>query len=140
MSKRANDGSKKLRGALMTTRGAPGASFSEGEPPALISTTPEWDALKRHKEEIIDGTHLRELLNDEERNEALTAEYNGVYCDFARQRVVPEVRDDERTNDLIPSIRARVGSERTEERLPSSVTIPARPSNPRASSCHVIKL
>lgn len=55
----------------------------------LISTTPEWEALKQEKLEI-DKTHLRDLLGDAARCEALTVEYNGVYCDYARQRVTPE--------------------------------------------------
>ena len=43
----------------------------------------------KHKAEI-DKTHLRDLITDAERCKALTVEYNGVYCDYARQRVTPE--------------------------------------------------
>ena len=61
----------------------------EGGGEALISTTPEWADLVKHKAEI-DKTHLRDLITDAERCKALTVEYNGVYCDYARQRVTPE--------------------------------------------------
>ena len=56
---------------------------------ANISYTPEWAALQNHVHEI-EKTHLRELLADEERCELLTAEHNGVYLDYARQRVTED--------------------------------------------------
>ena len=68
------------------SRGVPDV---EGGGEALISTTPEWADLVKHKAEI-DKTHLRDLITDAERCKALTVEYNGVYCDYARQRVTPE--------------------------------------------------
>jgi glucose-6-phosphate isomerase len=67
-------------------RGVPAVNGGDA---ALISTTPEWADLVKHKEEI-DKTHLRDLITDAERCKALTVEYNGVYCDYARQRVTPE--------------------------------------------------
>lgn len=60
------------------------------EPVPLVSSYPEWAALKEHKERVIDHTHLRDLLDDENRNSQLAAEYDGVYLDFSRQQVVPE--------------------------------------------------
>ena len=68
---------------------ARGVPDVEGGGEALISTTPEWADLVKHKEDI-DKTHLRDLITDAERCKALTVEYNGVYCDYARQRVTPE--------------------------------------------------
>ena len=68
---------------------ARGVPDVEGGGEALISTTPEWADLVAHKAEI-DKTHLRDLITDAERCKALTVEYNGVYCDYARQRVTPE--------------------------------------------------
>ena len=71
---------------VSVARGVPDV---EGGDAALISTTPEWEALKKEKQ-AIDKTHLRDLLTDADRCKALTVEYNGVYCDYARQRVNPE--------------------------------------------------
>lgn len=53
----------------------------------LISHTPEWAALLAHKREVIDPSHLRELLTDVPRTMALYAEHDGVSLDYARQRV-----------------------------------------------------
>eukprot|EP00741_Cyanophora_paradoxa_P012264 tig00020604_g11851.t1 len=57
----------------------------------LISTTPEWKKLAQHAE-YIKSTHLRELMKDDARNQAFTAEHNGIVLDYARQNMVPETR------------------------------------------------
>lgn len=60
--------------------------------PALVSTLPQWKALQKHKESIIDHTHLRELLEDDDRVLQLAAEYDGVFMDYSRQRITLETR------------------------------------------------
>ncbi|KAK9822696.1 hypothetical protein WJX81_002499 [Elliptochloris bilobata] len=51
-----------------------------------ISSTPEWKALEDHVTEI-ERTHLRDLLRDSGRSEALFHEHNKVLADFSRQRI-----------------------------------------------------
>jgi hypothetical protein len=51
----------------------------------LVSNTPEWKRLQQHVEEI-ESTHLRTLLQDKERCDAMFAEHDGVYLDYSRQR------------------------------------------------------
>ena len=51
----------------------------------LVSATPEWKRLHRHAE-YIQSTHLRDLLQDQGRCEAMYAEHDGVYLDYSRQR------------------------------------------------------
>ena len=57
--------------------------------PLLVSSTQEWKNLEQHAEAIQD-THLRDLLKDAERSDALYATHDGVYLDYARQRVTLE--------------------------------------------------
>jgi hypothetical protein len=38
--------------------------YVPGSDKALISSTPEWAALKKHFKEDIEPTHLRNLMND----------------------------------------------------------------------------
>ena len=56
----------------------------------LVSETKEWQALARHATEHIQRVHLRELMRDERRVQALRTEHDGVYLDFSRQRVTEE--------------------------------------------------
>ncbi|KAL2621066.1 hypothetical protein R1flu_001271 [Riccia fluitans] len=56
---------------------------------ALISESAAWADLKKHVK-TIEGTHLRELLKDQERCEELIKEYDGVVVDLSRQRVIHE--------------------------------------------------
>lgn len=51
----------------------------------LVSATPEWKRLQREAEDI-QKTHLRDLLQDTERCDAMYATYDGVYLDYSRQR------------------------------------------------------
>jgi glucose-6-phosphate isomerase len=60
------------------------------EPPARIDQTPEWQALRRHQQELA-GTHLRELFAaDPNRGETMTCEAGDLYLDYAKQRVTGE--------------------------------------------------
>ena len=52
----------------------------------LVSKKPEWKRLEDHKAEQIDQSHLRDLLQDEERSQSMFAEHDGVYLDYSRQR------------------------------------------------------
>ncbi|CDF38726.1 glucose-6-phosphate isomerase, partial [Chondrus crispus] len=61
--------------------------------PPLVSARPEWDALRRHKEAVIDATHLRDLMQDDDRVLALATEYDGIILDYSRQRVTKETID-----------------------------------------------
>ncbi len=58
----------------------------------LVSATAEWKALQRHKLQM-DETHLRDLLQDEERSESMFAVHDGVYLDYSRQRTTLETMD-----------------------------------------------
>lgn len=58
--------------------------------PALVSSLPEWKALAAHKVDDIDGSHLRDLMQDEERCSELFAEYDGIALDYSRQQVTSE--------------------------------------------------
>lgn len=69
----------------------------------LVSSLPEWDALRRHKKDVIDNVHLRDLLLDSERNDALTAEHDGIFLDYSRQRVT------NKTMDLLFELAERTG-------------------------------
>lgn len=60
---------------------------SPGTESKLISKTPEWKALKKHAEEEISKTSIKELLRDEDRNASMIVEYDDVVLDFSRQRV-----------------------------------------------------
>lgn len=61
----------------------------------LASDRRAWKDLEEHVREAVEGTHLRELLKDEPRAEALCAEFDGIFLDYSRQRVT------ERTMDLL---------------------------------------
>ena len=51
---------------------------------AGICETYEWKSLTAHAKEVND-IHLRDLLKDDGRTEAMTMEHNGIYLDFSRQ-------------------------------------------------------
>ncbi|TQD90160.1 hypothetical protein C1H46_024324 [Malus baccata] len=50
----------------------------------LISDTQPWKDLKAHVEDI-KKTHLRNLLNDVKRSQAMTVEFDGLLLDYSRQ-------------------------------------------------------
>eukprot|EP00978_Attheya_sp_CCMP212_P049079 scaffold613134_cov63-Attheya_sp.AAC.1 len=58
----------------------------------LVSATPEWKRLQKHAE-YIKGTHLRNLLKEEERCDTMFASHDGIYCDYSRQRATLETLD-----------------------------------------------
>ncbi len=60
--------------------------------PPLVSSTPEWKRLQRHAQHI-KSLHLRDLLKDVERCDAMYAEHDGVYLDYSRQQATLETMD-----------------------------------------------
>lgn len=78
----------------------------------LVSKKPEWKRLENHKAEIEDS-HLRDLLQDEERAQGMFAEHDGVYLDYSRQRATS------RTMDLLQDL---AKTQRLEERIQDMVT------------------
>ena len=55
-----------------------------------IHETAPWSRLQDHAKHIKANTHLRNLLQDSARCEALVAEYDGILLDYSRQCAVPE--------------------------------------------------
>jgi hypothetical protein len=78
----------------------------------LVSATPEWRRLQEHKVEI-DNIHLRDLLRDAERSNAMFVEYDGVYLDYSRQRASLQ------TLELLQDLAKR---QKLEERIQAMVT------------------
>ena len=56
---------------------------------AAIAESAEWKALVAHVDEI-KATHLKDLLQDDARNEALYREHNGISFDFSRQNATQD--------------------------------------------------
>ena len=90
--------------------------------PPLVSATSEWRKLQRHAEKI-KSLHLRDLLQDPERCDAMWAEHDGVYYDYSRQQATLETMellfDLAEKQDLVKRIHAMVNGEKinfTEER------------------------
>ncbi|OBG42109.1 glucose-6-phosphate isomerase [Mycolicibacter heraklionensis] len=55
-----------------------------------ISTTPAWNALRKHHQQIAD-THLRELFADDpERGTRFTATVGDLYIDYSKHRITSE--------------------------------------------------
>ena len=60
------------------------------EPAARIDQTPEWQALRKHHQELKDR-HLGELFAaDPSRGEIMTCEAGDLYLDYSKQRVTGE--------------------------------------------------
>ena len=57
-----------------------------------IATTPAWKALTAHAAEVRQH-HLRDLLHDAKRAAALSAEFDGIVLDQARQNATAKTRD-----------------------------------------------
>ncbi|KAL4431020.1 hypothetical protein ABPG75_006276 [Micractinium tetrahymenae] len=55
----------------------------------LISESREWKALADHVT-AVKQTHLKDLLQDDARTDALVRETEGVYMDFSRQNATPD--------------------------------------------------
>ncbi len=54
-----------------------------------ITAAKSWKALREHAQAIA-GTHLRDLLKDDARCAAMTAEHGGIFLDYARQNATAE--------------------------------------------------
>lgn len=67
-------------------------SYDEPTSGEGISDSPEWQDLVSHVSEIKE-THLKDLILDEKRIDALCMESDGVYADFSRQRVTIETKE-----------------------------------------------
>ncbi|KAF1331494.1 Glucose-6-phosphate isomerase, partial [Globisporangium splendens] len=59
----------------------------------LINDTAAWKRLQEHAATIKSSTHLRELLQDEKRNEVLRTEQRGIFLDYSRQNATTETLD-----------------------------------------------
>lgn len=59
----------------------------------LINDSAAWKRLQEHAALIKSSTHLRDLLQDEKRNEALRTEQRGVLLDFSRQNATTQTLD-----------------------------------------------
>ncbi|GIJ79157.1 glucose-6-phosphate isomerase [Micromonospora phaseoli] len=70
---------------------------------ADVTTTDEWQALRKHADEIR-GTHLRDLFaTDTDRGQRLTVEVAGLYVDYSKNLVTDE------TLRLLTALAERVG-------------------------------
>jgi len=78
----------------------------------LVSKKPEWKRLEDHVAKI-DQSHLRDLLQDEARSEAMFAEYDGIYLDYSRQRA---------TSDTMDMLHDLAKTQRLEKRIRDMVT------------------
>ena len=58
----------------------------------LVSSSKEWKTLEKHVD-YIEQTHLRDLLQDEDRCDKMFAVHDGVYLDYSRQRITLETMD-----------------------------------------------
>jgi glucose-6-phosphate isomerase len=73
------------------------------EPPARIDQTPQWQALRRHHQELEDA-HLRDLFAaDPARGETMTCEAGDLYLDWSKNRATAE------TLSLLVSLAERAG-------------------------------
>ena len=63
-------------------------SYDEPAGPNIADSV-AWQDLSSHVPEI-EQTHLKTLLKDQKRTDMLSAESEGVYADFSRQRVTSE--------------------------------------------------
>ena len=54
-----------------------------------IHQTDAWAALREHAASL-EGAHLRDMMADADRCAALTAEHDGIFLDYSRQRVTNE--------------------------------------------------
>mmetsp|Transcript_3970 Transcript_3970/g.10396 ORF Transcript_3970/g.10396 Transcript_3970/m.10396 type:complete len:820 (+) Transcript_3970:304-2763(+) len=78
----------------------------------LVSKKPQWKRLEAHVAEI-EEAHLRDLLQDEERSEAMFAEHDGVYLDYSRQRA---------TSQTMKLLQNLAKTQRLEERIQDMLT------------------
>ncbi|CAM9324653.1 unnamed protein product [Chrysoparadoxa australica] len=77
--------------------------LSQADPrPQSVTETAEWQRLMAHGK-YMQLSKLRDLLTDESRSEALTAEFEGTYLDYSRNQV------SERTMQLLHDLAKRQG-------------------------------
>lgn len=96
---------------------SPNDQPKKNQAPPLVSSRPEWNALKTHKSDVIDQTHLRELLQDDDRVLSLAAEYDGILLDYSRQRVTKD------TMNLLFQLANTVGLKQRIKEMVSGVKI-----------------
>jgi glucose-6-phosphate isomerase len=60
------------------------------DPAARIDQTPEWEALRRHHQQLVDTDLRRLFAADPERGETMTCEAGDLYLDYSKQRVTAE--------------------------------------------------
>mmetsp|Transcript_10706 Transcript_10706/g.23705 ORF Transcript_10706/g.23705 Transcript_10706/m.23705 type:complete len:747 (-) Transcript_10706:88-2328(-) len=65
----------------------------DDEHPPLVSSTPEWKRLQHHATKVIQPSHLRDMIQDPSRCNAMYAEHDGVYLDYSRQQATLETMD-----------------------------------------------
>ena len=63
-------------------------SFNKKSGSKLVSASPEWKRLQNHAAEVIQHTHLRDLLKDEQRSNEFYAEHDGVYFDVGESAIM----------------------------------------------------
>ncbi|DBA02154.1 TPA: hypothetical protein N0F65_004789 [Lagenidium giganteum] len=73
-------------------REAPTRSPDRTSSSTMISDSTAWKRLQEHAQSI-KTTHLRTLLEDAKRNEALRTEQHGILLDFSRQNATTETLD-----------------------------------------------
>ena len=79
-----------------TNAGSAATTSSTSQPSAhssiggLINTSTAWTKLSEHARTEVPSLHLRELLQDQARYAQCTAEYDGIFYDFSRQKVTPQ--------------------------------------------------
>ena len=56
----------------------------------LINTSTAWQKLSEHARADVPSLHLRELLEDRARYAQCTAEFDGIFYDFSRQKVTTQ--------------------------------------------------
>jgi len=98
-------------GKQQREEGSPRDQFEDPKS-RLVSRKPQWKRLEDHVEEI-EKSHLRNLLQDEERSQAMFAEHDGVYLDYSRQRA---------TSKTMKLLQDLAKTQRLEERIKDMVT------------------
>jgi len=78
----------------MSTAERPVSSGPAGEGGDLISATDEWVKLARKAETIKKETHIKDLLEDEDRSRAMQLEMDNAVVDFSRQRITTDALQD----------------------------------------------
>ena len=56
----------------------------------IVNETSACKKLEHHVATTISKTHLKDLLQDEDRCKGLVVEHDGIHMDYSRQQVLPE--------------------------------------------------